>query len=31
MRYRPLSHRTSWCRDTRVNYLASFARPAGGT
>lgn len=31
MRYRPLSHRASWCRDTRVNYLASFARPAGGT
>ena len=31
MRYLPLLHRASWCRDTRVNYLAVFARraPAG--
>ena len=28
MRYWPLLHRTSWCRDTRVNYLATFVRPA---
>ncbi|MBN8493317.1 MAG: bifunctional 3-demethylubiquinol 3-O-methyltransferase/2-polyprenyl-6-hydroxyphenol methylase, partial [Burkholderiales bacterium] len=27
MRYLPLWHRASWCRDTRVNYLATFARP----
>lgn len=26
MRYQPLSHRASWCRDTRVNYLATFVR-----
>ena len=25
MRYQPLRHRASWCRDTRVNYLATFA------
>jgi 2-polyprenyl-6-hydroxyphenyl methylase/3-demethylubiquinone-9 3-methyltransferase len=30
MRYLPLWHRASWCRDTRVNYLATFARGAGG-
>ena len=29
MRYLPLVHRASWCRDTRVNYLATFARGAG--
>ena len=29
MRYLPLWHRASWCRDTRVNYLATFARAAG--
>jgi 2-polyprenyl-6-hydroxyphenyl methylase/3-demethylubiquinone-9 3-methyltransferase len=29
MRYLPLLHRASWCRDTRVNYLATFARRAG--
>lgn len=28
MRYLPLWHRASWCRDTRVNYLATFVRPA---
>ncbi|MGQ3052122.1 MAG: bifunctional 2-polyprenyl-6-hydroxyphenol methylase/3-demethylubiquinol 3-O-methyltransferase UbiG [Roseateles sp.] len=28
MRYLPLLHRASWTRDTSVNYLASFARPA---
>jgi 2-polyprenyl-6-hydroxyphenyl methylase/3-demethylubiquinone-9 3-methyltransferase len=28
MRYLPLVHRASWCRDTRVNYLATFARGA---
>lgn len=28
MRYLPLLHRASWCRDTRVNYLATFARGA---
>jgi 2-polyprenyl-6-hydroxyphenyl methylase/3-demethylubiquinone-9 3-methyltransferase len=26
MRYLPLWHRASWCRDTRVNYLATFVR-----
>jgi 2-polyprenyl-6-hydroxyphenyl methylase / 3-demethylubiquinone-9 3-methyltransferase len=26
MRYLPLWHRATWCRDTRVNYLLSFAR-----
>jgi 2-polyprenyl-6-hydroxyphenyl methylase/3-demethylubiquinone-9 3-methyltransferase len=26
MRYLPLLHRASWCRDTRVNYMAAFAR-----
>lgn len=25
MRYDPLRHRASWCTDTRVNYLASYA------
>lgn len=29
LRYLPLVHRASWCRDTRVNYLATFARGAG--
>ena len=29
MRYLPLVHRASWCRDTRVNYLATFARGTG--
>ena len=28
MRYLPLLHRASWCRDTRVNYMAAFARGA---
>lgn len=28
MRYLPLLHRASWCRDTRVNYLATYARRA---
>ncbi len=28
MRYLPVLHRASWCRDTRVNYLAVFARDA---
>ena len=28
MRYRPLVHRASWTRDTRVNYIAAFARQA---
>ena len=28
MRYLPLLHRASWCRDTRVNYMAVFARGA---
>ena len=28
MRYLPFWHRASWCRDTRVNYLATFARAA---
>ncbi len=28
MRYLPLLHRASWCRDTRVNYLAAFAQAA---
>jgi len=26
MRYLPLLHRAAWCQDTRVNYLAAFAR-----
>jgi len=26
MRYVPVLHRAAWCRDTRVNYLASFTR-----
>ena len=33
MRYLPLLHRASWCRDTRVNYIASYvqsSRPAHG-
>jgi 2-polyprenyl-6-hydroxyphenyl methylase / 3-demethylubiquinone-9 3-methyltransferase len=25
MRYLPLLHRASWCRDTRVNYIATYA------
>jgi 2-polyprenyl-6-hydroxyphenyl methylase/3-demethylubiquinone-9 3-methyltransferase len=29
MRYLPFLHRASWCRDTRVNYLATFVRAAG--
>ena len=28
MRHLPLLHRASWCRDTRVNYMAAFARGA---
>ena len=28
MRYLPLLHRASWCRDTRVNYIAAYTRPA---
>ena len=27
MRYLPVVHRASWTRDTRVNYIAAFARP----
>lgn len=31
MRYLPLLHRASWCRDTRVNYIATYAHaPATG-
>lgn len=31
MRYLPVLHRASWCRDTRVNYMGAFVRgtPAG--
>jgi 2-polyprenyl-6-hydroxyphenyl methylase/3-demethylubiquinone-9 3-methyltransferase len=25
MRYLPVLHKASWCRDTRVNYIASYA------
>ena len=28
MRYLPVVHRASWTRDTKVNYIAAFARPA---
>ena len=28
MRYLPLLHRASWCRDTRVNYIATYAHAA---
>ena len=28
MRYLPVVHRASWTRDTQVNYIATFARPA---
>jgi 2-polyprenyl-6-hydroxyphenyl methylase/3-demethylubiquinone-9 3-methyltransferase len=28
MRYLPVVHRASWCRDTRVNYIASYAHRA---
>lgn len=28
MRYQPLQHWASWFSDTRVNYIATFARPA---
>ena len=28
MRYLPVLHRASWCRDTQVNYIASYCRPA---
>jgi 2-polyprenyl-6-hydroxyphenyl methylase/3-demethylubiquinone-9 3-methyltransferase len=28
MRYLPVLHRASWCRDTRVNYIASYAHRA---
>ncbi|MEO8937134.1 MAG: bifunctional 2-polyprenyl-6-hydroxyphenol methylase/3-demethylubiquinol 3-O-methyltransferase UbiG [Burkholderiaceae bacterium] len=28
MRYLPVLHRASWCRNTRVNYMAAFARGA---
>ncbi|MES2979865.1 MAG: bifunctional 2-polyprenyl-6-hydroxyphenol methylase/3-demethylubiquinol 3-O-methyltransferase UbiG [Pseudomonadota bacterium] len=28
MRYVPLLHRASWCRDTRVNYIATYAHGA---
>ncbi len=30
MQYLPVLHRAAWCRDTRVNYLATFTRAAGG-
>ena len=26
MRYLPWLHRASWCKDTRVNYIAAFRR-----
>jgi 2-polyprenyl-6-hydroxyphenyl methylase / 3-demethylubiquinone-9 3-methyltransferase len=29
MRYLPILHRASWCKDTSVNYLATFTRAAG--
>ena len=28
MRYLPLWHRASWCQDTRVNYIATYAHPS---
>jgi len=28
MRYAPLRHHASWCSDTRINYMATYARPA---
>ena len=28
MRYLPVLHRASWCRDTRVNYIATYAHDA---
>ena len=28
MRYLPLLHRASWCRDTRVNYIAAYTHTA---
>lgn len=28
MRYLPVLHRAAWCRDTRVNYMATFVRAA---
>lgn len=28
MRYLPVLHKASWCRDTRVNYIASYAHGA---
>ena len=28
MRYLPLLHRASWCRDTRVNYIAAYTHAA---
>ena len=29
MRYLPIVHRASWTQDTKVNYIAAFAHPAG--
>jgi 2-polyprenyl-6-hydroxyphenyl methylase/3-demethylubiquinone-9 3-methyltransferase len=26
MRYLPVVHKASWCKDTKVNYIATFSR-----
>ncbi len=31
MRYLPVLHRAAWIRDTSVNYIATFARPAAAS
>ncbi len=31
MRYLPVLHRAAWTRDTSVNYIATFARPAAAS
>jgi 2-polyprenyl-6-hydroxyphenyl methylase/3-demethylubiquinone-9 3-methyltransferase len=28
MRYVPLVHKASWCKDTQVNYIATFTHSA---
>ena len=28
MRYLPLVHKASWCKDTQVNYIATFTHSA---
>jgi flagellar biosynthetic protein FliS len=28
MRYLPVMHKASWCKDTKVNYIATFTRTA---